>query len=79
MVRNYFLFLFFVFNNLQLYAQSNTPIELRGTWITNVASDAMLTEKNVKEAVLNCKRNGLTDIFVVVWKRYICKIFIKYQ
>lgn len=44
MVRNYFYF-FFVFNNLQLYAQSNTPIELRGTWITNVASDAMLTEK----------------------------------
>ena len=82
MVRNYFLFLFFVFNNLQLYAQSNTPIELRGTWITNVASDAMLTEKNVKEAVLNCKRNGLTDIFVVVWNNglttYPSKVVEKY-
>ena len=40
---------------------------VKGTWITNVASAAMTTPEKVKETVANCKRNGLTDIFVVVW------------
>ncbi len=40
---------------------------LRGTWITNVASDAMRSQENIQKAVMNCKKNGLTDIFVVVW------------
>jgi uncharacterized lipoprotein YddW (UPF0748 family) len=47
-----------------------------------VASDAMLNKKNVEEAVLNCKRNGLTDIFVVVWNNglttYPSKVVEKY-
>jgi uncharacterized lipoprotein YddW (UPF0748 family) len=42
----------------------------------------MLNKKNVEEAVLNCKRNGLTDIFVVVWNNglttYPSKVVEKY-
>jgi uncharacterized lipoprotein YddW (UPF0748 family) len=48
-------------------AQSKQQPVLRGTWITNVASDAMRSQENVEKAVVNCKKNGLTDIFVVVW------------
>lgn len=40
---------------------------IRGTWITNVASDALRSEENIKEAVSLCKENGLNSIFVVVW------------
>ena len=68
--------------NLAAQAQSTLNNKLRGTWITNVASDAMLNKKNVEEAVLNCKRNGLTDIFVVVWNNglttYPSKVVEKY-
>jgi uncharacterized lipoprotein YddW (UPF0748 family) len=50
-----------------LQAQTNNYESIKGTWITNVASDAMHTPEKVKETVAHCKRNGLTDIFVVVW------------
>jgi uncharacterized lipoprotein YddW (UPF0748 family) len=39
----------------------------KGTWITNVGSDAMLTEKNVRTAVALCKKKSINNIFVVVW------------
>jgi uncharacterized lipoprotein YddW (UPF0748 family) len=42
---------------------------IRGTWITNVASSAMTSPAAIRESVGHCKRNGLTDIFVVVWNR----------
>lgn len=45
----------------------STPI--RGTWITNVASDVLLSRENIKKAVLQSKSAGLTDLFVVVWNR----------
>jgi uncharacterized lipoprotein YddW (UPF0748 family) len=48
-------------------AQNTSKDLLRGTWITNVASSAMLTKEKVQETVANCKKNKLTDIFVVVW------------
>ena len=48
-------------------AQQFPPI--KGTWVTNVASDALLSEKNIKRTVANCKKNGLNSIFVVVWNR----------
>lgn len=48
-------------------AQDTRNDILRGTWITNVASEAMLTKEKVQETVANCKKNKLTDIFVVVW------------
>lgn len=40
---------------------------IRGTWITNVASEALRSENNIREAVTKCKQNGLNSIFVVVW------------
>ncbi len=40
---------------------------LKGTWITNVASDALLSEKNIKETVALCKQQGMNNLFVVVW------------
>lgn len=46
-------------------AQNSTAI--KGTWITNVGSNALRSEKNIIEAVANCKKNGLNHIFVVVW------------
>ncbi|MBX9732847.1 MAG: family 10 glycosylhydrolase [Chitinophagaceae bacterium] len=52
---------------LFILAQTSNGDILRGTWITNVASKAMLTPENVKETVAKCKQNNLTDIFVVVW------------
>lgn len=42
---------------------------VRGTWITNVASTAMKSPENIRQTVAHCKRNGLTDLFVVVWNR----------
>lgn len=63
-------FIFFttlIFSQFTLFAQSNEQTVIRGTWITNIASAAMHSPENVKAAVLNCSKNGLTDIFVVVW------------
>jgi uncharacterized lipoprotein YddW (UPF0748 family) len=40
---------------------------IRGTWITNVASDVLRSEENIQAAVAKCKQNGLNHIFVVVW------------
>ncbi len=79
----YFILLFaLALFDSAIFAQSTLNEPLRGTWITNVASEAMLNEKNVQECVFNCKRNGLTDIFVVVWNNglttYPSKIVEKY-
>lgn len=49
------------------HAQRAKPIVIKGTWITNVASAAMHSPEKVKETVSLCRKNGLTDIFVVVW------------
>jgi len=49
------------------YSQDKNLIIVKGTWITSSASAAMYSKKNVIETVENCKKNGLTDIFVVVW------------
>jgi uncharacterized lipoprotein YddW (UPF0748 family) len=49
-------------------AQQNKPAAyIRGTWITNVASDVLKSKKNIKNAVRQCKKAGLNHIFVVVW------------
>jgi uncharacterized lipoprotein YddW (UPF0748 family) len=52
-----------------LCAQAVPPGDtiIRGTWITNVASDALLSKKNVRKTVKQCKAAGLNHIFVVVW------------
>ncbi|MFM2139447.1 MAG: hypothetical protein RJA57_1754 [Bacteroidota bacterium] len=48
-------------------AEAQPSRTIRGTWITNVGSDALRTKKQVRRTVALCKRNGLTDLFVVVW------------
>jgi uncharacterized lipoprotein YddW (UPF0748 family) len=42
---------------------------IKGIWITNVASSALDTPENIREAVQVCKRSGITDIFTVVWNK----------
>jgi uncharacterized lipoprotein YddW (UPF0748 family) len=60
------LFLLFIFFFLTSCAQHKEE-PIRGTWITNVASEALRSEKNIKEAVTLCKQKGLNNIYVVVW------------
>ena len=48
-----------------------TPIKkevhFAGTWVTNVASDALDSRDNIKKTVATCKSSGINNIFVVVW------------
>lgn len=46
---------------------SQQPV--RGTWITNVASDALHSKKNIEASVALCKRQGINNIYVVVWNK----------
>lgn len=48
------------------YSQ-DSPI--RGTWITNVASEVLNSRENIKKAVDQSKAAGLNHLFVVVWNR----------
>jgi len=40
---------------------------IRGTWITNTASDALKTKSNIREAIQLCKKSGINNVYVVVW------------
>lgn len=42
---------------------------VRGTWVTNVASDALLSKENVAQTVYRCKQLGLNTIYVVTWNK----------
>lgn len=42
---------------------------IRGVWITNVASDALFSLDKIKETVQVCKQSSITDIYVVVWNK----------
>ena len=60
-----FLFLLFIFYfSISSAQQKSEPV--RGTWITNVAGDVLLSEKNIKLTVKLCKQKGLNNIYVVV-------------
>jgi uncharacterized lipoprotein YddW (UPF0748 family) len=66
-----------------LSAQKNILHDtIRGTWITNVASDVLLSKANIIKAVNQCKENKLNHIFVVVWNNgvtmYPSKVVEKY-
>ena len=50
-------------------AQKKVPEPVRGTWITNVASDALVSREKVRETVALCKSYGLNNIYVVVWNK----------
>jgi uncharacterized lipoprotein YddW (UPF0748 family) len=82
MTRTYSIIFYLIFISVQVFSQNNDFKCIRGTWVTNVASNAMLTEDSVRLAVQKCKLNGLTDIFVVVWNdgltTYPSKVVQKY-
>jgi uncharacterized lipoprotein YddW (UPF0748 family) len=40
---------------------------IRGTWVTNVASNALRSEENIRGVVEQCRRHGVNTVFVVVW------------
>jgi len=42
---------------------------IRGTWITNVASEAMNSKANIREAIDLCKKSGINNVYVVVWNK----------
>lgn len=49
---------------------TSTPkgeVHFAGTWVTNVASDALDSRDNIKKTVATCKASGINNIFVVVW------------
>lgn len=59
------VFIFLIF--LLMMSEVSVAQPIRGTWITNVASDALRSEKNIEEAIGNCKKFGINTVFVVVW------------
>lgn len=49
-------------------AKAQTPAPaVRGVWLTNVASDALYSRENIREAVGLCSELGFNVIFVVTW------------
>ncbi|MBC7890105.1 MAG: family 10 glycosylhydrolase [Ferruginibacter sp.] len=55
--------LLFVVN---MKAQQKQEI-IKGTWITNVASDVLKSKRNIAEGIKLCKKNGINNVYVVVW------------
>lgn len=62
----YFVFFFLCFLSLFSRAQS---VPVRGTWITNVASNALHSRENIKAAIELCDQKGINNIYVVVWNK----------
>lgn len=81
-MRKYPWFISLLLTCLMHSATFAQDIVIRGTWITNVGSEAMLSPEKIRETVINCKQKGITDIFVVVWNRgitmYPSKVVSKY-
>ncbi len=42
---------------------------IRGVWLTNVASEALLSKENIEEAVALLDSLGFNTIFMVTWNR----------
>ncbi len=42
-------------------------IDIRGVWLTNIASDALFSKENILEAVALCDSLGFNHIFAVTW------------
>lgn len=41
----------------------------RGVWVTNVGSDALKSETNIKKLINDCKKYQINHLFVVVWNK----------
>lgn len=55
-----------LFLGISIMAQQKQEI-IKGTWITNVGSDILKSKKNIIEGIKLCKKNGINNIYVVVW------------
>ncbi len=64
-MRNLFLFILLVYSAASIGQKKQPPV--RGTWVTNVGSDALTSKQKIKETVQRCKRFGLNTIYVVTW------------
>jgi uncharacterized lipoprotein YddW (UPF0748 family) len=60
-----FLLLVFCLQQNVLAQKKNTPV--KGTWITNVASDVLKSKENIAAAIKLCKESGINNVYVVVW------------
>lgn len=47
----------------------NNEVAFTGTWVTNVASDALDSRASIQRTVATCKTSGIKNIFVVVWNQ----------
>lgn len=52
---------------LSVLAGTTRAQPIRGTWVTNVASQALRSEENIGNVVRECLRHGVNTVFVVVW------------
>jgi uncharacterized lipoprotein YddW (UPF0748 family) len=48
-------------------AQTTSLPIIKGTWVTNVVSEALLSKENIRQTVKRAKDAGLNTLFVVVW------------
>ena len=52
------------------YLEKHLPEStFRGVWVTNVGSDALKSEVNIKALVSNCIKYQINHLFVVVWNK----------
>ncbi|NWJ49549.1 MAG: family 10 glycosylhydrolase [Bacteroidetes bacterium] len=68
-MKKYKLFIIALCCYLSVNAQKTIPNNIKGVWLTNVASEVLNSRKNIKEAVEVCKQSGINTIFVVTWNR----------
>lgn len=59
----FYLFLFITSMISKGYSQ------VRGTWVTNVASNALGSRENIAATVARCKAYGLNTLYVVTWNQ----------
>jgi len=70
-IKVYTAFLLFVLIPLYAGAQQDTQYveEIRGVWITNVASDVMFSKEKLAAAMDYLAGNGINVVFPVVWNK----------
>lgn len=72
---------FFLFFSLILTTSTSTA-QVRGTWVTNVGSDALTSKQKIRKTVQRCRQFGLNTIYVVTWNNgvtmYPSKVVNKY-
>ena len=67
MKKSFFILLFLSSFTSCVIAQKSQPRPVRGVWVTNVASNALKSKKDIKETIKLCKKYSVNNIYVVVW------------